>query len=232
MTVLPEEEKSETRPKSKFGSMQTTVIGGGPKSARSGFSTATTEVAFSNYDYPKQEGQEDGAILLKVRGKPGIYKRNLLLIPGLTLMLMFTGVDVMQSSVQLLSSTYELENAATVNTLSMIIASIASCFVLIFGGVLYDLLGRAKTVSLMFVVGATACVFIPFGANISSTSDKVIYYTFFKVIYNCTFVPLLMNPFINDYVVVQDRGLAMGLQNFGLTIGNLASVAILFTITK
>jgi hypothetical protein len=81
----------------------------------------------------------------------------------------------------------------------MIIASIASCFVLIFGGVLYDLLGRAKTVSLMFVVGATACVFIPFGAHIG---EKVIYYTFFKVIYNCTFVPLLMNPFINDYVVV------------------------------
>ena len=39
--------------KSKFGSLQNSKIGGGPKSARSGFSTATTEVAFSNYDYPK-----------------------------------------------------------------------------------------------------------------------------------------------------------------------------------
>lgn len=99
VTVLPDEQKSESKPKSKFGSMQTTVIGGGPKSARSGFSTATTEVAFSNYDYPKQEGQEDGAIFMKVRGKPGILKKNLLIIPGLTLMLMFTGVDVMQTSV-------------------------------------------------------------------------------------------------------------------------------------
>lgn len=94
-----------------------------------------------------------------------------MLIPGLTLMLMFTGVDVMQSSVQLLSlpTSYDLgDRASTVNTLSMIIASIASCFVLIFGGVLYDLLGRAKTVSLMFAIGATACIFIPFGANLST----------------------------------------------------------------
>lgn len=41
-----------------------------------------------------------------------------------------------------------------------------------------------------------------------------------------------MNPFINDYVKVQDRGLAMGLQNFGLTIGNLLSVAVLYTLTN
>jgi hypothetical protein len=41
-----------------------------------------------------------------------------------------------------------------------------------------------------------------------------------------------MNPFINDYVKVQDRGLAMGLQSFGLTTGNLLSVAILYTLTN
>jgi hypothetical protein len=114
----------------------------------------------------------------------------------------------------------------------MIFATIASCFVLIFGGVLYDLLGRTKTVTLMFLIGATACVFIPYGKFIPNTDEKITYYTVFKVIFNCTFVPLLMNPFINDYVVVQDRGLAMGLQNFGLTLGNLGSVAILYTITN
>ena len=62
---------------------------------RSGFSTATTEVAFSNYEYPKAEGQEDGAVLMKVRGKPGILKKNLAIVPVLTLLLMFTGVDVL-----------------------------------------------------------------------------------------------------------------------------------------
>jgi hypothetical protein len=41
-----------------------------------------------------------------------------------------------------------------------------------------------------------------------------------------------MNPFINDYVKVQDRGLAMGIQNFGLTLGNLLSVAVLYTLTN
>jgi len=41
-----------------------------------------------------------------------------------------------------------------------------------------------------------------------------------------------MNPFINDYVVVQDRGLAMGVQNFGLTVGNLLSVAFVYTATN
>jgi len=41
-----------------------------------------------------------------------------------------------------------------------------------------------------------------------------------------------MNPFINDYVVIQDRGLAMGIQNFGLTIGNILSVAVVYTLTN
>lgn len=69
------------------------------RSSQSGFSTATTEVAFSNYDYPlNADNPEEGAVLMKVRGKPGITKRNLMMVPGLTFMLMFSAVDVMQSS--------------------------------------------------------------------------------------------------------------------------------------
>jgi len=41
-----------------------------------------------------------------------------------------------------------------------------------------------------------------------------------------------MNPFINDYVKVQDRGLAMGLMNTGLTLGTITSVAGLYTLTQ
>ena len=96
---------------------------------------------------------------------------------------------------------------------------VASCFVTLFGGVLYDLLGRQSTVIIMFLTGAISCAFIPFGAGFGSW--KLVYFNVFKVIFFSSFVPLLMNPFINDYVKVQDRGLAMGLQNFGLTIGNL-----------
>jgi hypothetical protein len=51
VTKLPDEEPvpTETKGESKFGSFQNSKIGGGPKSFHSGFSTATTEVAFSNY---------------------------------------------------------------------------------------------------------------------------------------------------------------------------------------
>jgi hypothetical protein len=54
----------------------------------------------------------------------------------------------------------------------------------------------------------------------------------FKIVYSCSFIPLIMNPFINDYVKVQDRGLAMGLQNTGLVCGTITSVAGLFTLTS
>lgn len=53
-------------------------------------------VAFSDYDYhTTEEHPEEGATLFRIRGKPGVLKRNLLVIPCLTLMVMLTGVDVM-----------------------------------------------------------------------------------------------------------------------------------------
>lgn len=59
-------------------------------------SRATTAVAFSDYAYPvTAQNPEEGEILLKIRGKPGITKLNLAVIPLLTFMVMLTGVDVM-----------------------------------------------------------------------------------------------------------------------------------------
>jgi len=227
------DDKDTVQKKSKFGSLQNSNIGGGPKSVRSGFSTATTEVAFSNYAYPKAEDQEEGAVLMKVRGKPGILKKHLAIIPGLTMMLTFSGVDVLQSSAQLLSdpSSYALTpaRAAVVNINSMTYGILFSCFVTLFGGVMYDLLGRRSTVSIMFLTGAGATALIPFGKDLTW---GIYYFNVTKNIFFATMVPLLMNPFINDYVKVQDRGLAMGLQNFGLTIGNLLSVGVLYTLTS
>lgn len=81
-----------------FKSDHNVKLGNGPKSVKSGFSTATTEVAFSNYQYPKAEGQDEGARLGKIRGKPGIKKKNLVVIPLITLFLMFSGVDVLQTA--------------------------------------------------------------------------------------------------------------------------------------
>lgn len=81
----------------------------------------------------------------------------------------------------------------------MTYASICSIFVLLFGGILYDLLGRRATVTIMLLVGALSCAPLPFGLNLDF---PVIYLITFKVTYSCSVIPLIMNPFINDYVVV------------------------------
>ena len=94
---------------------------------------------------------------------------------------------------------YYFANAAEINTNSMTYASIGSIIVLLFGGILYDLLGRRATVTIMLLVGALSCAPLPFGLNLQM---PVVYFTSFKVVYNCSFIPLIMNPFINDYVVV------------------------------
>lgn len=126
-------------------------------------------MAFSNYAYPKKEDQEDGAVFLKVRGKPGISKKNLIVIPLLTFLLMLTGVDVLQTSAQLLSDPdqYGLDSAkaASVNTNSMTIAMVASMGMLLVGGIFYDLLGRKTTIVMMFLIGALTCFPIPFGRS-------------------------------------------------------------------
>lgn len=58
-------------------------------------SRGTTAVAFSDYRYPVMQDEEEGELLFKVRGKPGIKRKHLLMIPLLTFMNMLTGVDVM-----------------------------------------------------------------------------------------------------------------------------------------
>ena len=75
---------------------------------------------------------------MKIRGKPGIKKKNLIVIPLITMFLMLSGVDVLQTAAQMLNNpdSYNLgtERAATVNTNSMTDAMLASTVVLLFGG--------------------------------------------------------------------------------------------------
>ena len=95
---------------------------------------------------------------------------------------------------------------------------------------IFDILGRRWTVSIMFLTGAAATVPFPFGKDLGP--GRIWFFNFFKVVLNCTIMALLMNPFINDYVKVQDRGIAMGVQNTGLVLGTLASVGVLYTLTS
>lgn len=89
--------------------------------------------------------------------------------------------------------------AAQVNTNSMTDAMLFSCIVLLFGGMLYDLLGRRITVATFFGVGVISTLAFPYGNDLSW---KIPYYTVCKMFYQSSFVPLTMNPFINDYVRV------------------------------
>lgn len=107
----------------------------------------------------------------------------------------------------------------------MTYATLFSVPVLLFGGIIFDLFGRNITVSLMLSIAALATIMPPL------TSPNVPLYVCGKVIFGSSIVPLMMNPFINDYVKVQFRGKAMGLQSFGMVLGNLVSVAGLFTLT-
>lgn len=98
---IPEDHYSDggKKPDSDPGKEPKEPTKAGPKSNKSGVSDATTVVAFSNYQYPLDERHPDeGAVFMRMRGKPGIYKRNLVLIPLMMFMFAFTAVDVMQSS--------------------------------------------------------------------------------------------------------------------------------------
>ena len=85
---------SEQKPPSAFGKLS--ALGGkSTKSGFSGISATTTVVAFSEQDYPCPEGVMEGAKLGKVEGKPGIKKKNLVLIPLLTFLLFFVSSDAL-----------------------------------------------------------------------------------------------------------------------------------------
>jgi len=159
-----------------------------------------TNVAFSDANYLAEEGQEPGARIGNMRGKPGVTIWNLLLVPGCLFFSLLSGADVMQSMTQILKDEdyYKLDpvkaGAVTANSLTYA-QGIAIPTVLVIG-FLYDMIGRrAMTVS-TFIFGAAATFMIPVVA------PSVIGYDVFRIIFVQTLVVMLSNPFINDYVTV------------------------------
>ena len=96
----------------------------------------------------------------------------------------------------------------------------------IVAGFLFDLIGRRIVIVSTFLIGAVSTICIPLVA------PSVIGYDLAKVTFFETMVVLLINPFINDYVTVQSRGIATGFQQVGLTAGNLISVGGVYTMTQ
>jgi len=82
------------------------------------------------------------------------------------------------------------------------------------------------TTCITLLIGAVATIMIPLA------SPSVIGYDIARIFFLLTLTVMLSNPFINDYVTVQSRGLATGFQTIGLTVGNLISVTGLFRLTE
>ena len=71
-------------------------------------------------------------------------------------------------------------------------------------GFLYDMLGRRALTVGTFIIGAISTIMIPLVA------PSVVGYDIARIIFVQTLVVMLSNPFINDYVTVQSRGIATG----------------------
>jgi hypothetical protein len=78
----------------------------------------------------------------------------------------------------------------------MIGALVAIPFLLV-GGFLFDLLGRFKTVTALFFAMGLSIIAIPLVA------PSIPAYYVMRTIMQCAASPLLVNPFVNDYVVVK-----------------------------
>ena len=71
-------------------------------------------------------------------------------------------------------------------------------------GFMYDLIGRRAMTVGTFILGAISTMMIPVAA------PSIIGYDVARIVFVQTLVVMLSNPFINDYVTVQSRGIATG----------------------
>ena len=167
-----------------------------------------TKVAFSDANYMPEAGQDEGARIGNMRGKPGVTIWNLLLVPATLFFSLLSGADVMQSSTQILKldDYYALDNdkAGAVTANSLTYAQVIAIPTVMVVGFLYDMIGRRAMTVGTFIIGAISTIMIPL------VSPSVIGYDVARILFVQTLVVMLSNPFINDYVTVQSRGIATG----------------------
>ena len=144
-------------------------------------------------------------------------------------MSLLSGADMLQSSNQILGTDaypMDKDRADQISANSLSYGFIIAVPFAVTIGFLFDLLGRKPVMIATFLAGAAATIGIP------AVAPSVAGYNVCKIVFVETLVVILCNPFINDYVTVQSRGIAQGLQQVGLTAGNLISVAGLYTGTE
>ena len=208
----------------KFGKLSS-------KMSVSAMSQAESKVAFSDANYMPKEGQAEGARIGKMRGKPGVTIWNLLLVPCTLFFSLLTGADTLQSMTQIIKNEdyfpgLDTKKEGAIIANSMTYAQLLAAILVIFIGILFDTVGRRIMAVSTMVVGAISTFLVPIVA------PSVIGYDIVRVIYIQSLVVMLANPFINDYVTVQSRGIATGCQTLGLIAGNLLSIGALFTLTN
>lgn len=97
----------------------------------------------------------------------------------------------------------------------------------IFGGFLYDILGRRMTMLMCFILCSISALCIPLTApHIYS------WLLLAKIVFTMVITPIFCHPLINDYVHLESRGRAIAISHLGLSLGYLFSSAVLFKYTN
>jgi len=152
------------------------------------------------------------------------------MIPLTLFLTMFADTDMFQSLLYLLQDDkyYKLKavDAKNVITSANSYATFISISAMLMSGFVFDILGRKWTLILCQIFGACITILFPLVA------PSKIGFIVLRIIFQCIFVPIIGNPLVIDYVIVQGRGKATAMQNQGALAGNLLSVAALFTLTK
>lgn len=187
-----------------------------------------TAVAFSELgkDIPKEKL---GGVFVGLQGKPGVNVWNLAAIPLLVFLTLSSDSDAIQEVPYLLndplSFNLTVAEASRLNTKAAEVANWTCMACLLAVGIIYDMFGRRPTVCGLLVLGGVATMGMPFSEH--SEGLFIALRTFLQVSLIC----LMANTLINDYVILEHRGKATAFMESGVTLGNIFSIGVIFTIT-
>jgi MFS family permease len=146
--------------------------------------------------------------------------------------LLASNADLLQEIMALLTNAnffnLKTTEAAALNIEAASIASFGSIPCLLISGVVYDVVGRRKTIIGLLAIGAICTYMLP----VSGKTQSDLFFIVLRVGLQISMVCLMGNTLINDYVIQENRGKATAVQNAGMTLGNIFSVSVMFTITK
>ena len=148
---------------------------------------------------------------MKMQGNPGISKANLIAIPLLMLCVMFSNADCLQELYPLLTNDQGFaltpQKAGAVLSNAATIASLVTIPMLMLSGVIYDVVGRRKTIIMLLLLGAISTYAFP----TAGTMRSKLFFMFLRVVFQVSMVCITANPIINDYVITENRGKATAL---------------------